>query len=284
MRLGAYSVRVCLAALLCVQGLFAAPSTVLAEAVNGAQTGTAEPEDRAPENAPKESLTATVFGLAPYGASIQGQPVGMLPDFFHELARRSGIRIDIVISPYARMEKRLHKGETDLAIFMRSPDSETFGEPIAFVNNVSNIIMPQPGKSLPQDVDIKSLRVTVLRGGYFAEKFNRDPEQTFVPVNNYREGTLLLLHRRVDAMIGVSIAVFHNLLELSVAPTDIGKPLMFGAGEAWLHRAYQSKHGPTDARLIAAIESMLEDNYWEQIRFRYVPVENFSPEQLETMQ
>lgn len=153
------------------------------------------------------SLQAAEFKLAliqfePWGmknpdAQSAERSIGVVVDLVHEFERRSGHKVRITLTPYARVEQELESGETDFAIM-------AWGEARARYANKGNAFKPpllfgvrfRKGSEVLRYEDLHGLKLCTPRGLRVDPRYDVDPEMQKVMVLDYSTGVRMLAAER----------------------------------------------------------------------------------------
>ncbi len=129
--------------------------------------------------------------------------VGIYPEIFNEFSRRSGIKLQLKLTPYPRVvHYMLHNEGCDLTI---SLPSATLLNNANIGGNIWNIklgIISRPDNHITQYEQLRGLRVGLLRGASINKRFDGDTTFSKVSAVNFSSLLRMLAAKRLDAVAG----------------------------------------------------------------------------------
>lgn len=178
---------------------------------------------------------------------------GSLIQYYRLLSEKTGIPINVVRMPYARMIKSLENGSIDMAIMLRNNNLEKYVDYVGLVSYSQISIISRKDKTLERYEDLAALKaIAVIRGASFGEPFDSDPKLNKFLVNDYLQGILMLKKGRVDAVIG-SLSGLEFTSSTSLDKDFLGGQLLLSDKEWSLHFSKKSKQKILQPKIAQAI-------------------------------
>ncbi|NVJ97784.1 MAG: hypothetical protein HWE25_06505 [Alphaproteobacteria bacterium] len=223
---------------------------------------------KADGEAPKQ-LRAAVGVLAPY-AFATPEEGGLLPDAFGLLSARLGESIRLSRVTYRRMTFMMENGDVDMAIMVRSPQSEKIALPIVRMALSPLIVVGLKGTEIQSPEAAKALRLAAMRGGRFDifEKAGEFEKMLFT--HDYVLAAKMLRGGRIDAIGGPAEGVLRALQDEGFGAPDIGNVFVMDQLEVWLHVSRRSKLFADHKVIALSAQAMVDDGTYGAIRQRYL--------------
>ena len=156
---------------------------------------------------PLPIITVAMYIEPPFSDIVDGVFVGENIDIANLLAKKMATKTKFIYCPPARCFAFLQNGQADMMIAIRKTQSrEKFLHyleppikiqhlPLQFyIRSDSNIVLDKYQDLLP-------LKVGVLRGASYFDKFDHDTQLTKVPLINYQQLVDMLLKGRIDTFL-----------------------------------------------------------------------------------
>jgi polar amino acid transport system substrate-binding protein len=219
-----------------------------------------------------DTLVCFVIDTRPFAyLDTDGTAKGIQYDLLGELSKRTGIKFERKITPYARVWDDLDKGLKDCGIIWRTKTQDAKVEYVSYIfTDYLSAFTIKGGKVLNKYEDLYNMSsVALLRGSVISDKFNNDKQIKIYEVNSYDQAFKMLTEKRVDAAAGNAYAYiyFANLLKVK---EELDLPgIQLGVREQWLQMSKKSKFQKYIPNLQKGIESLMKDGTIEKINLQY---------------
>ncbi len=184
---------------------------------------------------------------------------GAVVKYYSLLQAQTGIVMDIVRMPYARMQRALKTGELDMAIFFKNINLHGHVDYIGPVSLSKVAVICKRGiqiGSYEQLLDLSS--IAVIRGASFGEKFDQDIRLKKYLVNDYLQGVAMLAKGRVDAVVGSISGLEYNAQLLNKTLSKWSNKFVLQDKEWWVHFSKQSKHRAQQKQITKAVKQLFK--------------------------
>ncbi|MGF1742944.1 transporter substrate-binding domain-containing protein [Vibrio profundum] len=182
-----------------------------------------------------EELKISTPSFAPAGfIDEDGKLKGMLYEVANEIMENANINYINVLKPYPRILLELKNGSTDISILYSNKQLEGNVNKIVVVYTDSNVIVGKPSLVIRSLSDLHGRKVATVRNASYSTEFDSDSNIIKVNVKNYRQSVLMLLKGRVDALIGGSVAIYHELSNMGYDWQVLGSPYVVSTKPVWL--------------------------------------------------
>lgn len=213
-------------------------------------------------------LSFITIDVAPW-ASINkktGDIEGAFVEIVKEISTRIDRKIDITITPFARVDRELESGLHDCTILVpRSEDLVVKGNLISY-HPIG--VIPRKDIVLKNYEDLKDVRLSVLRGATMTPQFDSDTTLLKEYDTDYVIGLRKVSRKRLDAIVGAIPTIMHVAEEEGIAD-QMGEPLVLTE----VPLIFQcSKNSPNLAIMPAinqAIEEIKAEGILKKIQARY---------------
>ncbi|MFT7560415.1 MAG: polar amino acid transport system substrate-binding protein [Flavobacteriales bacterium] len=151
-----------------------------------------------------EDLNFITLEVSPW-ASINpetGEPEGVFPLVVREFEKRSGHKINITLTPFARIQRELESGRQDCTILVTNAELARVTEQGKLLSHHAIGVIARKGLVLSSYDDLNPLTISVLRGSNVSAKFDNDSSLKKEFDTNYSIGLRKLSHNRLDAIFG----------------------------------------------------------------------------------
>lgn len=207
-------------------------------------------------------------------AGADGQLEGLDIDLLHELEKRTGLRFEIRLQPWARALEDMRSGQADLMTGLaRTPEREQYIDYLdPFYYACSPRLYGPASRAAAVDSyqKLQGLRIGyVLQSAYF-EPFDSDASLLKVGVKNEDQLLQMQLRGRVEVMIGTDCQVDFQLRDL-----DLGQRLVKLSYRPpsrtllYLGLSRASEHDADRAVLEQALRELLRDQWLRQAAKAY---------------
>jgi polar amino acid transport system substrate-binding protein len=230
-----------------------------------------------------EPLQIVTDGFRPVAYLEDGHPAGALCDVFAELARRTGIPIEIHFLPWARSLTEVQAGRVD-AIFpiFRTPQRETF---LAF--SLETLLeqriafFAQPGSTIQIGPDLAGVdghALAIVNRTSLGPVFDRAAhEGRLGDIQSVPDTTSLvrtLAAGRVELIAGFDQALWAEALELGLQDRVQQLPPLVGEVPSYLAFTRARDLSAESQAIDAALKAMKQDGTYRKILDRYFVTRN----------
>ncbi|MDG1580662.1 transporter substrate-binding domain-containing protein [Pseudomonas sp. GOM6] len=154
-------------------------------------------------------------------AGADGQLEGLDIDLLRELEKRTGLRFEIRLQPWARALEDMRSGQADLMTGLaRTPEREQYIdylEPSYYGCAPRFYGAPQRAESLVSYQQLQGLRIGYVLQSVYFEPFDSDTSLLKVGVKNEDQLLKMLLRGRVELLIGTDCQVDYQLRDAQLA-------------------------------------------------------------------
>ena len=212
-----------------------------------------------------ETIEVYPFGFI----NSSGQISGMIYAVSNLIAKTAGLNYQNKLVPYPRSILDLKSGKSNFVI--RYPNKELFQISIQVGATVGfpSIIIGLKGSKFEKLSDLHGKTVAVIRGGQFDDQFDADHRIIKHEVENYEQMLNMLLIKRVDAVIGSDVGLFHTAKKLKIPKTQLGSPLQLQKKYFILNYSKRSADIKTIESLKAALDKLRTSGEFERIEKEY---------------
>lgn len=209
-----------------------------------------------------EPLRIVTPDMPPFGfVAEDGQKTGMLYEMGNQIAQESGFSYENRIVPFARLIEDLTTGRADMGIFLHSKENEKSAVKVANIFTLKNIIIGLKGTAFKSLNDLHGKTVATVRGAIYDEAFTADTAILKYETNNYQQSLRMLVHKRLDAVIGPEIGLMFTAKMSEYPGESFGEPFVINTKEAWLQFSIKTAEENKDKieALKAAAEKLLQN-------------------------
>ena len=196
------------------------------------------------------------------------QVKGMFADIIQELQARTGLKINMAVAPYARINRELAAGRQDCTILITDDER-------AEITTLGQIVFKHPMGVLPHhsiDVqsydDLQGLTISVLS---VLDVFQQFSKYVYIKKEydvDYETGIRKVKHKRVDAIAG-AIPTIQYLAKKQGSANLFSKPLLLDLVPVYLQCA-NSVNDMHMSMLNKAIHNMHADGAMKKIESKFV--------------
>ena len=197
-----------------------------------------------------------------------GDYVGVFPDIVRELEKKSGHKIKITLSPYARINRELEVGRQDCTILIKEKKREevaTLGE-LAF--HIPMGVIAIKSIQLENYNDLYKLDISVLRSLNIIDKFTEDKNLKKEFDTGYEIGLRKILHGRLNAIAG-TIPTIEYLAKEKGMEDILGKPMVLNLKPIYLQCSKKSKNDVFINDLNLALKTIRENGVLNDVVTKY---------------
>ena len=190
--------------------------------------------------------------------------VGFFPNLVHELEKRTGYKIVMTLSPYARIDHELESGLQDCTVVIITKERSRIAKVGEQISSHPLGVIARKGVPLHGYADLRNLSISVLRGADILPKFDGDATLKKEYDTDYYTGLLKIAHKRVDAVAG-SIPTIRFLAQQKGLADTLGDNLVLQDVPISLQCSNRSKHLADMAKLNQAIKAMRSDGTMDKL-------------------
>lgn len=167
-------------------------------------------------SASASGLSFISLDVAPW-ASINpqtGENEGAFVEIVRELERRLDEQLEITVTPLARVERELMAGTSDCTILIPLPDELVVKGDVVASHDIG--FMSRKGVPITRYEDLKSLKISVIRGGVTHTEFDHDESLHKEFDTDYLMGLRKVARGRLDAIVGAIPTLQHLVRQESL--------------------------------------------------------------------
>ncbi len=213
-------------------------------------------------------LSFITIEAAPWAStrSDTGEQEGAFIEIIRALEKRLDRKINITITPFARIDRELASGDHDCTILIPRPDDLVVKGIVVSYHPIGFI--PRKGVSINRYEDIKPLRLSVIRGGTLTPEFDEDPDLYKEFDTDYLIGLRKVARARLDAIVG-AIPTLQYLAEQEGLDSHLGEAFTVLEVPLIFQCAKNSNQLALMPQINQALESIKTDGTLERIRSQY---------------
>lgn len=205
-----------------------------------------------------------IIDVPPYGIMKNDQMEGLYVDMVTLLEKRSKMRINKFLVPYARAVKTVLLNENNLTMMFDTQTLESKSTKIAPLFDVnSHILMSQNKKTINSLGSIQNLVIGRMRGGCLdinEEKY----KIKFEDFSTFEIGINQLLKNRLDGICGTKIGFDYFLKKMNYSLSNFGPLILTSKRTVYLH-ASPSMTAENKKKWIEAAASIKKDPEFKRI-------------------
>ena len=179
-----------------------------------------------------DEILFSIFEAPPYGIySKDGNKDGYFVQILQEISQDHDIKLQIKLQPIKRTTKTLITGENHCSILASSKFVKTTYTWIETSGiKLETGILPKKGIRLKQYKDLYGLKIGIVQGTSFNNKFDTDEKIIREISSDYPSSVRLLATGRVQAIAG-ALSTFYYNAKLQKIPIDryFDEPLIFNS-------------------------------------------------------
>lgn len=207
-----------------------------------------------------EELKFITLEVAPwaYRNEVTGDVEGIFPDIVTEIENRTGNKIVITLTPYARIDRELEAGRQDCTMLIREKERDEItdlGE-LVFYHPIG--VVPHKSLQLKNYEELYDLKISVLRALNVTERFSNDNMLQKEEDTHYEIGLRKMKHGRVDAIAG-AIPTIQYLAKKYGMHDLLGEPLQLSSEPIFLQCSHKSKKKDYIDSINKSIQSIKDD-------------------------
>jgi polar amino acid transport system substrate-binding protein len=180
----------------------------------------------------------------PWGIEkADGNHQGMLVKFAQEFSDELQQPITNRLRPYPRVLLDINRGNADLAVLFKSPNSEEIGISLGQVVEVSIIAVGKKQHNAISSLDqLEGERIAYVRGSKYGPAFDNHTALDKVPVKNMNQGLRMLMRDHVDVVISTDQSIFYGIDTLGIDPEKLKRVYLLATAKADLYLSKKSTH------------------------------------------
>jgi ABC-type amino acid transport substrate-binding protein len=218
-------------------------------------------------------LNVATIPLPPWGFKTDdNKHMGVCYEWANAIAERMGRKINNRVVPMNRLFKMLEHGQADFAIFLRTPFSAKFADPVAYTGiPLETVIWPRKGIHVEKYDDLKDVLISMARGLRVGGDFSKNEANLkIVPSVSYEQSIQLFKAKRVDAIVGTKQSLIYNAKKLGIdVTTEFDDPFVVDHLEGWIQASKQFSQREGIEELQKASQSLIDDGTFQKIYEKY---------------
>ncbi len=184
-----------------------------------------------------DSIAFSILSLVPYAFQDKdGATRGYFIESAHALLREAKVDYTLIIAPIKRVLKEASAGRVDCVFIANTHATEKhfrFLEPLGHQIPVG--VVPKPGIHIKSYEDMANLRIGVAHGVAVNRRFDTDTTLNKIATPGYAGGVDMLVHDRVDAIMGNIDSFRFHARQTGYEPDSIfGDPFLFSRLPVWV--------------------------------------------------
>lgn len=188
-----------------------------------------------------------------------GKYEGMFPEIVEEISKRSGYKINIALTPYARINRELETARQDCTILISEDARSKITKQGELVFNHPMGVIAHKNVKLDSYTDLSELTISLLRGSTISKQFDTDAGLQKAYDTDYVISLNKIQHGRLEAVAG-AIPTIQYLAAQKGLTSMLGKPLQLSFKPIYLQCANKSKNLQLMPELNKIIQDMHKDN------------------------
>jgi polar amino acid transport system substrate-binding protein len=185
--------------------------------------------------------------------------VGIFPAIVEEVERRSGHKIKITLTPYARINRELGASRQDCTMLISDAYREKETREGELIFNHPMGVIARKGLVLRKYSDLKDMKISLLRGSTVSDEFDKDEGLIKDFSTDYNISLLKLKHGRLDAIAG-AIPTIQYIAKESGLEYILGSTLQLKLEPIFLQCVKKSKNIKYFDEINSAIKEMKLDS------------------------
>ena len=200
-----------------------------------------------------------------------GKLTGTHYEYLLAISDKTGIPIQIKITPRVRIVKNLEAGKTDAVIMFRSAKRNSIVEYAGKVRDIRIIALGRKGFKLQKHEDLyKSNKIGILKNQWVSLEFNGDENLNLRAYNSYPQLIRMLSLERLDTVVGNAIALSNSLRKLNLLDAVELPGLPLAVKQQWFQFSKRSKHLDKKELVQETINELRKDGTFDTILTKHV--------------
>ena len=192
---------------------------------------------------------------------------GIYYDISRAIEKESGLRFEYRLLPYKRMIVNLQSGDVDFSIFTSAERKKTFIQ-VGLVQHRPVGVVALKGRTLTDYDDLGRLRIGVMRGGKYDDRFDKDGKLKKYEVKDYTIGMAMLGKQRIDALAGSLLNIYYKARASGIEP---GPNFIFKKKQAWMQFSKKSSRKQHVPALRQALAKLYKKDQFIPLHEQYLP-------------
>lgn len=214
------------------------------------------------------TLRFVTIDVAPWAATDPdtGETWGAFVALIEKLREKTGLGIEITLTPFARVERELETGNHDCTVLIpRDTDTVVRGEAV-FAHPIG--VIPRHNVTLNEYEDLHELSISLLRGSTVAPRFDADETLRLEYDTDYTIALRKLSRARVDAVAGAIPTMLYLARQEGLA-NHLGEPLVLQEVPLRFQCSHRSAHLDQMPKINRAIRTLRADGTLDKIMADY---------------
>lgn len=215
-------------------------------------------------------LRFITLDVAPW-ASVDantGDVVGVFADVIKEIEQRTGHKVEMTLTPFARIDRELESGQQDCTILVPGDSRKKFTQQGELLSYHTIGVIARPGVNLETYEDLKPLTISVLRGAPMSPQFDADTSLLKEFDTDYLIGIRKIAHKRLDAIAG-AVSTIRFLAKQQGMAEHLGQQLALTEVPLLLQCSKKSPNIAIMPELNDAIRALKQDGTLRTIEEHY---------------
>ncbi|RRJ84817.1 substrate-binding periplasmic protein [Aestuariirhabdus litorea] len=231
-----------------------------------------------------DSIAVATTTVKPWGyLDNEGAPQGLLSQFIRELEDHSGLPMNNTLEPYPRVIQEIKSGKADIAVLLKSPESDKFAIDLGEVVKTSTIFIALAGTPPIDTLDaLIGSRVGHIRGSKYGTEFDDHPSIHRVPVSDVAQGLRMLRQGRIEALASTDYSLFYTLRELHIDPGLLTQLISLKSNSGHLYLSRRSPKQELREPLQQALEQMRSNGVLQRLFAKPYLSDSLSPAEEDT--
>ena len=190
------------------------------------------------------------------GRDSNGRATGLYTDLAAMLSFESGIEFDNSVVPYARAMLMMERDDADVIFSIPHTALARVAVPLTIAFTADIAVLGRAGTRFSKLEDLRGKVVAHLRGVEYSAEFQADVAIRKYETRNVEHTIKMLLHGRIDAVIGFSQAMAFMLRELAIPRDSLGAAFQIESRNVLLHMSKLTRREPAGEQLSAALSTL----------------------------
>ncbi|MGF1743178.1 transporter substrate-binding domain-containing protein [Vibrio profundum] len=216
-----------------------------------------------------DNLRIATIELFPAGYKENGKNKGFYYEISNAIAEKANLKYVNAIKPYRRVVSELKSGKTEMSILLYNKILE--GETIRLepIFSFEIFVMGRKGNNIRRLGDLSGKVVGTVRDSNLIKNENLKNIELF-NVRDFEQGVKMLHAGRLDALIGVNIAVYSSMKKLNFSRNDFGNPYIISSKQSELQISGKFHDQEAIGKITEAIKQLKQDGTIERIISKYI--------------
>ncbi len=218
-----------------------------------------------------EPLKVAVIEAPPFGMpGPDGKPTGAAVDMAVALGQRSGIAMEAILMPRARIQDAMADAQVDLAGMVGSPAADAIGHRLAPMQPLFTVVLSRPDAAVADVRGLEGKTLATLRSANYDPRLADNAAIRKQEVSSYANAINLLMAGRVDAVVGPDMGLYFEASKMGLPRASFAPPLVMNRLEVWLYLSKASAAATLLEPLKKAAEALVAEGFVESSMKAYV--------------